>query len=88
MCGEHQSLQHPATTHGNTRPCFSSTQKLSAPTLLPTGLCSARQEQCTVVLCLGVSVELREAGEQGCAVGGTVWPAVRREARVLRLWAQ
>ena len=36
----------------------------------------------------GVSVELREVGEQGCEVGGTVWPVVRREARVLPLWVQ
>ena len=35
-----------------------------------------------------VSVELREAEEQGCVVGGIVWPAVRREGRVLRLWVQ
>ena len=35
-----------------------------------------------------VSVELREAEEQGCVVGGTAWPAVRREMRVLRLWVQ
>ena len=27
-----------------------------------------------------VSVELREVEEQGIVVGGTVWPAVRREA--------
>ena len=37
---------------------------------------------------LGFAVELREAEEQGCVVGGTVWPAVRREARVLHLWVQ
>ena len=37
---------------------------------------------------LGVSVELREVKEQGCVVGGTVWPAVRREARMLHLWVQ
>ena len=37
---------------------------------------------------LGVAVELREVEEQGCVVGGTVWPVVRREARVLQLWVQ
>ena len=32
MCGEHQLLQHLATTHGNKRACFSSAKKLSAST--------------------------------------------------------
>ena len=48
-------------------------------------LCSPRRLSFGLVT-MGVSVELREVEEQGCVVGGTVWPAVRREARVFHLW--
>ena len=50
MCGEHQLLQHLATTHRNKRSWFSSAKKLSASNPLPTSLCSAHQEDCALAL--------------------------------------
>ena len=50
MCGEHQLLQHLATTHRNKLACFSSAKKLSASNPLPTSLCSAHQEDCALAL--------------------------------------
>ena len=88
MCGEHQLLQHPATTHGNTCVCFSSTKAFSLhPSSHRPLLCSPRRLHFGLMT-RAVTVELREAEEQGCAVGSTVWPAVRREVRVLPLWVQ
>ena len=82
MCREHQLLKHLATTCGNTRVCFSSTKAFSLhlPSHRPL-LCSPRRLRFGLVIGGGGgSVELREAGEQDCEVGGIVWSAVRRQA--------
>ena len=72
MCREHQLLQHLATTHRNTHVCFPSTNAFNLHPLSHRALlCSPRRLHFGPVIG-GVSVELREAGEQGCEVGGTV----------------
>ena len=91
MCGEHQLLQHPATTQGTHVFVFLLQRSFQPPPPFPPA--SALLTKKTALWPhdrggVGVTVELREAEEQGCAVGGTVWPAVRREARVPRLWVQ
>ena len=88
MCGEHQLLQHLATTHGNKRACFLLQRSFQPPPPFPPASALLTKKTALWPCDLGFAVELREAEEQGCVVGGTVWPAVRREARVLHLWVQ
>lgn len=73
MCREHHhcSIWPPHTEHTCV---FFFCKRFQSPPTFPPGLCSAQQEDCTLgPQGLGVSVELREAGEQGCEGGGTVW---------------
>ena len=53
MCREHQLLQHLATTHTGTHVHVFLLWKVSASTHLPTGLCSAHQEDCALASWLG-----------------------------------
>ena len=88
MCGEHQLLQHPATTQGTHIFVFLLQRSFQPPPAFPPASALLTKKTALWPCDLGVSVELREAEEQGCVAGGTVWPAVRREAGVLHLWVQ
>ena len=80
MCGEHQLLQHPASTQGTHVFVFLLQRSFQPPPPFPPASALFTKKTVLWPHDWGVSVELREVEEQGFVVGGTVWPAVRREA--------
>ena len=71
------SIQPP---HMGTHVCFFFYKSFQPPPAFPLASALLTKKTALWPCDLGVSVELREVKEQGCVVGGTVWPAVRREA--------